>query len=360
MLLLSEISALRFCNLCFFAAKAGMRGPAKVYGSAPGKQTGQYQRKLNRLLGHIDHEKTLKRLTVMGQWKYDLSRQPHNVYVNPLHEALAAEIENDPTLLTTKLEDRLRAGDFDHERYESHPVTQSDGPPVLPLSIFVDGVPYSKTDSVVGIWGYNEVSHMRHLLVVMRKRCMCKCGCRGWCSLWEIWRFIMWTLNACADGLWPARRSDSADWERPQDTRRAGKAGSALPFRGALVKIKGDLPEFASTFGFPGTGSVSRPCLKCTWCPALGFWEPLAQLNAFSFPSLLLEAADYDAACARCEKKILVGRAERDAILPLLAFDKRKTSASGNGLAMLQDFGPLGLRKKDRLEPSEELPSSSS
>ena len=42
MLLLSEISALRFCNLCFFAAKAGMRGPAKVYGSAPGKQTGQY------------------------------------------------------------------------------------------------------------------------------------------------------------------------------------------------------------------------------------------------------------------------------------------------------------------------------
>ena len=128
MLLLSEISALRFCNLCFFAAKAGMRGPAKVYGSAPGKQTGQYQRKLNRLLGHIDHEKTLKRLTVMGQWKYDLSRQPHNVYVNPLHEALAAEIENDPTLITTKLEDRLRARDFDHERYESHPVTQSDGP----------------------------------------------------------------------------------------------------------------------------------------------------------------------------------------------------------------------------------------
>ena len=79
-------------------------------------------------------------------------------------------------------------------------------------------------------------------------------------------------------------------------------------------------------------------------------------LTPFSFPTLLLDHNDYDVACARCEQKRWIGRAERDAFLPLLEYDKRTTQDSSNGLALLQDYPPLDLLKGDRLEPSPELP----
>ena len=188
----------------------------------------------------------------------------------------------------------------------------------MPLSLYMDGVPYSKTDSMLGIWAYNEISKMRHLMVILRRRCWCRCGCKGWCSLFPIWKFVAWCFNALALGRMPGDRCDGKEWDAGQDATRASRGNEWLPFRGALCRIKGDLPEFSGSFGFPGFASVRRPCFKCNWFPGLGFAEPLVDLNPYQFPTVLTSQEDYEEACERCEQRRLISRAERDAMIPLL------------------------------------------
>eukprot|EP00969_Alexandrium_andersonii_P353329 15439630-Alexandrium_andersonii.AAC.1 len=50
--LASKISARDFCELCFWAEKAGVRGPVPQYSFKPGSQnTGNYQRHLDLAMG---------------------------------------------------------------------------------------------------------------------------------------------------------------------------------------------------------------------------------------------------------------------------------------------------------------------
>ena len=53
---------------------------------------------------------------------------------------------------------------------------------MLPVAVFTDGVAYSHTDSVLGVWEINMISQKRHVVALIRKRQMCKCGCQGWRS----------------------------------------------------------------------------------------------------------------------------------------------------------------------------------
>ena len=45
---------------------------------------------------------------------------------------------------------------------------------------FMDGVAYSHTDSVLGVWAINMISQNRHVVALIRKRQMCQGGCQGW------------------------------------------------------------------------------------------------------------------------------------------------------------------------------------
>ena len=107
---------------------------------------------------------------------------------------------------------------------------------------------------------------------------------------------------------------------------------------GALYKNQGALTEFAVPFGFPACGSGTRPCLACTWHAGLGFIEPLVDVNALSFPCSINSHEDYEAACLRCERPVVLPREDRDNLLPLLSYDKRTTSASSNGRRLLLDY----------------------
>ncbi len=44
-------------------------------------------------------------------------------------------------------------------------------------------------------------------------------------------------------------------------------------------------------------------------------------LSPFTFPTVLLDSHDYEVACERAEQKRWLGRAERDAIEPLVEYD---------------------------------------
>jgi hypothetical protein len=58
---------------------------------------------------------------------------------------------------------------------------------ILHCLLYLDGVPYSLRrvgyDSVLVIWLVNKVTQTRYLLCIVRKTTMCRCGCKGWCTL---------------------------------------------------------------------------------------------------------------------------------------------------------------------------------
>ena len=62
--------------------------------------------------------------------------------------------------LRTQLREAIDHGELP-PAYVHHPVVVAHGSmddPVLPLPIYLDGVPYSVNDSVVGIWIVNNIS----------------------------------------------------------------------------------------------------------------------------------------------------------------------------------------------------------
>ena len=68
--------------------------------------------------------------------------------------------------------------------YADHPVVQSAAPrAAVPLALFLDGVEYSKRNSIIGFCLINVATGKRELLCSIRKSVLCKCGCGGWDSL---------------------------------------------------------------------------------------------------------------------------------------------------------------------------------
>eukprot|EP00969_Alexandrium_andersonii_P139449 6169053-Alexandrium_andersonii.AAC.1 len=148
--------------------------------------------------------------------------------------------------------------------YEQHPaVTEAPpGVPVLPLAVYVDGVPFLKKESLIGVYLHNMTSGRRHLVTALRKSYMCKCGCKGWCTLFPVFQFMNWSLRACRAGVHPAAKWNGESWAS-SDGFRSWSAGQPLSARSALVHIKGDWAEYAHTLGFPTWSSVRYPCPFC-------------------------------------------------------------------------------------------------
>ena len=98
--------------------------------------------------------------------------------------------------------------------------------------------------------------------VLLRKSNMCKCGCRGWCTLYPVLFFLRRSFEALAIGKFWTERPDRLPW-LSSDEGRECYAGECLAILGALTNIKCDWAEFAVTFAFPTWSSSADPCLLC-------------------------------------------------------------------------------------------------
>lgn len=317
--LTGSLSAQQVCILAHWASRAGATGSCSQFAAPPGLQSGSYQRKLDSYLRDPDEE-PFYHLRLPG---YDLASASRAILVResrPPHEVLAAEVEKDPQLLARTLAGARKAEWA--QAYERHPAVAAApaGEPVVPVALYVDGVPYSKKDGFVAFWVYSLVSMRRHLVAVVRKSETCQCGCRKYCTLHEIFRFLAWSFRALGEGVWPAARHDHLDWE-PEDYARVEAAGSPL-VRGALVMIKGDWAEFCGTFGFPTWSSSQHPCLFCH--ASAGGLGKVDSLSAVTFPHDLKTADQYEAACEAAEVWVSLTREDRNAIQDFLFYDKRK------------------------------------
>ena len=122
------------------------------------------------------------------------ARVVRKIPLNPLHEAIASEIREDPSIM-----DRVQEHEWPRLYWESPTVidAQARGERLpLPIILYLDGVRFTaplvgRSDSILGIWGFNAITQRRHYLFSLRTQDFCRCGCRGWCTLWEVFTFIV-------------------------------------------------------------------------------------------------------------------------------------------------------------------------
>ena len=323
LLLSRTITYKDLCIIMWWAGKAGVHEAVRL-GHNPDAPSGHFARHVKATLGVFNETEHMYQFDIPGHAKADLSRSLHSVTTFAPHELLASDVVASPSLRV-----QLDEAVADHQlplAYYTHPVVQASADArVWPISIFIDGVPYSHTDSVVGWWLVNMVSGQRYLFACLRKRTVCKCGCRGWCSFYAMLRYVAWCLAALAEGTWPARRHDRKPWQ-PTDEARATKAGTPLGVKAALIHIKGDWMEFATTLGLPSWNDGLRPCFACN-ADRDSFHTSLGA-GPLVFPFRENQEGDYELACQRCEFYVVIpDQGTHRQIRGLLVYDKRNKAA---------------------------------
>ena len=347
--LTSKVSAESIGVICYHAFHAGI-AQANKFAFRPGAPSGHYSRHMKDVLGFRGQRERLYQLPVTGTRKYDLGRSNYNVAVQPAHETVMRDAEQDPSLCT-KLRDMLDCNALPPAYTEHVVVQQNRLGSVLPVAIYMDGVPYSNTDGVWGIWIINMVNMRRFLVGLIRKRITCRCGCKGWCTSFAVLSVLRWCLTSLAAGVYPSSRHDGTAWQTT-DSMREQLAGKAMQFKAAVVYILGDWAEFCERLGFPTWQSSLRPCFCCS---ASG--QHLYQTSGVSVlgaPWHVNTDADFADACKKCEIMVYLSKETHKQVCDALFYDKRRDGNRGRCLSI--DIPGLGLKAGDRLEPSQSLP----
>ena len=110
--------------------------------------------------------------------------------------------------------------------------------------------------------GYNLVSGTRHLLATLRKSDLCRCGCQGYCSIFQVWLFYKWSIEAFASGRFPILRHDHTPFISDEDSFRGALAGKPLT-KCVIVQIKADWLEYATSMALPRWANPYNPCFRC-------------------------------------------------------------------------------------------------
>ena len=346
----NSISATLFCIIMYLAFKAGI-SECEPYGLKPGSPSGHYMRKVKRMAGWAKSEEFLY-VDVVGQGKHDIERTQMSTATLPAHEQMTEDIEGINASKALLAQRKQQAGGLP-QCYYDHPVVRSAAPGevVLPIATYLDGVPYSLTDAVLGFWVINLLDSRRYLCMILRKRNMCDCGCKGWCTLYFYFTMFRWYLQALARGEHPDK-GPFGPWE--SSGARAMRAGVSFGFKAACLYFKGDWMELAGSVGFPSWADGLRPCFDCN-SHSHKMYDPQSSMDVLSW--LINADRDYYDACDRCEKLVVVRNAGDAAnIVSRLRHDRRKQGSRGRALVADLQIHGVQLLANDRLEPSPVLP----
>ena len=345
-----KLTAVDFSLACHYCTEAGVRGADfEQFAVPPGQSTGNYQKTVDRALPAFD---PLYRMEVPMMERGTMHRQVREIPLNPLHEAVAREVRADPSLL-----ERVSTTPWP-DSYMSHPAVvraRSEGTQwPLPLALYLDGVRFTaplvgRSDSILGIWGYNCLTGKRHYLMSLRARDACDCGCRSWCTLYPMMLALSWSLRALDLGRRPAARHDGSPWAEHDPIRRlADEHGEDLP-KAVLLWLKGDWAEVHHSLGMPSVVSTHCPCPFCT----LRQDELHSQYDTMALP---LRQDEYSDICNQREIVIRVeSEAVRSQICTALSY-RRGQLGFGRELDAELQIGAQRLFRGDRFEPTPELP----
>ena len=168
MYLESAISARILCTLCWWAAKAGMPGQLlRDCACNPDSDSGNFQKRLDSKLGFGGEKAKAYKLQVPC-CKTALSRDTMMLPLRPPHELVEEDMASHPHV-EEDLQERLAAGEMP-PCYTDNPIVKASLTSVIPYAIFMDGLPYSLVDTVLGIWKLNWLTGARSLVGLVREK----------------------------------------------------------------------------------------------------------------------------------------------------------------------------------------------
>lgn len=158
------LNSKQLCTIAWWASKAGSVGQVHELAFRPDAPSGHYQRHLDIVLQTRRHDARLYWIGAPGYDKKWVARQEMPFAIVPFHESLCEEVDADPSICTTA-QRRTEAKEWP-PCFMQHPVLRSApaGVPVVPYTLYLDAVPYTTVDSVLGVFAYTEVSGRRHLI----------------------------------------------------------------------------------------------------------------------------------------------------------------------------------------------------
>ena len=292
-------------------------------------------------MGYSDMANDVYSLRVAGHRKSDLSRSSFEVLARPVQEIVEEELRTDKTL-SIRLQEAIDSRSLP-PCYDTHPVVLKYGR-AHPYALYIDAVPYSQCDSIVGFWLINLITLHRHLIIGVRKRIVCRCGCRGHCTFYPIMVFLQWGFRAIAAGELPATRHDGSPVT--EDWRVAAVGTKFEPC--CLLQYRGDWLEFCERLGWWTWRSALRPCWACN-----SFGELMYRVTGVHIDDSFWHEntdQDYIDACTACEFWVTVDGLMRNRIVGLLHYDKKDNGSRGRALSNL-GVPEIGLCMGDRLEP---------
>ena len=346
------LSSKQVCLLSWWAEKGGLNKAGCHLAMSPASKTGAFQKKFDRTIG-LDKQLHMDFYTIptVVHQRYSFSRCSTDKEILLLHEEIQDEIERTEGFWGKVTSACSQAGWG--PAYDAHPVVQAHGAErCVPIGIYLDGVKFQSRDSVTGVWGINLATHTRFLISALRKRELCRCGCKGWCSYFPVLDALRWQISEISEGRHPTTKHDGTAW--PADSSRGAVAGVPLGWRCAVLFCKADWAEYSNSLGYRTWGHYSHPCFlcKCTAGPA-GNWNILDDISVMGLPWELRTPETYSAACDELEHIIHIATGDdMTSVSSSLFYDKRK-SGGFEGRAMRNDDARFNLKKGDRLEPSE-------
>lgn len=341
------LSAKQCCVLAHLASQAGAVGAVRSLGLRPGRQSGAYSHHFDKVVpGSSNDLAEYYQVSVPLNSRADAGRVSGVIPMQLPHEAFTTEFL-ESSVASEAMKEALSSNTLPPAYFE-HEVVRNRGPDeiVHPLCLYMDGVAYTRTDSLLGVWCYHLLTGVRHLVTCIRKSELCSCGCRGWDSLYPLLSAIAWSFRAMALGRHPDHRHDSAPW-REEDVGRASFANESFGWKAICFLIKGDWAEYAHSLGFPTHADTQAPCPMC--CCNRGNMYSTRGYGPAGLEHRNSSLQRYETACLRCEIQVVVQPEDYHRIRAALVYDVRPHGQRGRALSA--DFPKYGLQKNDRLEP---------
>ena len=154
------VSARIVCTICWWASKAGAKGLVESFALDPTCQTGKFQAHLDKVSGVSLREDDSVRYhvpTALNE-KRDACRAVHEHPVNVPHE-----VANDEILASLGILQDVRRRQWP-EVFYSHPIVQKFPGECVLFALFIDGVPSTRRDGMLGV-GYTTLRHLLAMLL---------------------------------------------------------------------------------------------------------------------------------------------------------------------------------------------------
>eukprot|EP00971_Amphidinium_carterae_P347811 6490009-Amphidinium_carterae.1 len=225
-----HIPATTFGRIAFYASRAGSKSFEK-FATPDGSSSGNYQKKIDKALGYADQQLTLYEVPIPAFLKQTQSRGTFNLPCMLPHELIESDMVRAGLVTGTDVKRSLSAKMHDlPPNYWSDPLHLVAGPPIIPLGLFVDGVQFSKGQSLIVFCLLNLLTGSKLLITTVRKSLGCHCGCLGWCSLASVYSWLLWAFESFKSGVYPLAQHTGEEF--PEHSMRAERRGQQMQLRG--------------------------------------------------------------------------------------------------------------------------------